>query len=708
MPRVPLYVSTGTPAGRKLAEERLATVATAVFRAPIDLPWCVSRVFSRLGPRLLIVSETEIWPNLFFQAKRYRASVMIVNGRISDRSAPSYRRLRCMFRPVLECAQTILAQSEIDRARFLDAGADAKVTIVGGNLKYDAPPAELLPQIPPDLQGFIDSANPDLMLVAGSTREGEEATLVPALQEVVTQEKRTLLVVAPRHPGRAALAEAALRDLRLPVVRRSRLAVSTSVDLPAVLILDSVGELVSLFRWADFVFVGGSLNGWGGHNILEPVSFGKAVVVGPYMQNFRDIAAGLCSAGGLVQVQCADELRTVFLKLTEDPHARAAIGQKGLAFADSQRGATALAANEAMRLYGCATPRTHPSLAQRTALYVPSALWRLIAEAKRSAYTTGLVVRRKLDMPVVSVGNLTAGGTGKTPAVAWLVERLWERGYVAGVLSRGYGRLRSCDLALIEAGPDADPIKVGDEPAMLARRFSVTAPNTTFGIHSDRYAAGRAIEKRGGCDLLVMDDGFQHMQLHRTLDLVLLDATTPFGNGYTLPLGRLREPAAMIRHADAVLLTRCEPDFDTEPIRRFVHGENSDIPVFRSTMLPTTLVDLETRLSASVESLAGKRVGVFCGIGNPQSFFREVQRHGCRTVFERSFADHHRYTARDRLALRQSAVESGANLLLTTEKDGLNLGDTSEFGLPVLALQVALHVEDPAGLLTLILARVAA
>lgn len=704
MPTVPIYVSTGTPAGRKLAEERLTSVANAVFRAPVDLPWCVSSVFSKLSPRLLIVSETEIWPNLFFQAKRFGASTMIVNGRMSDRSAPKYRKLRFAFQGVLGCVNTILAQSNVDRDRFVDAGACPSATRVGGNLKYDFNPKQALPEPPGDLREFMDIAKPGFVLVAGSTREGEEAALVSALRRVVARVGRALIVVAPRHPQRSDQAEIALRGLGLPIFRRTRLPGDGPTELPAVLLVDSVGELASLYRRADLVFVGGSLNGWGGHNVLEPVSFSKPVVVGPFMQNFRDVAAGLRDAGGLVQVRNAAELNDVLPALAGNPDKRAAIGRMGFAFADSQRGATGRATNEATRLYRRAIPRVPPATVRYTALGLPSVLWSGVARARRSGYASGLFESRRLTAPVISIGNITAGGTGKTPTVAWLVERLWERGYTAGVLTRGYGRREARRLVLAEASAGADPLELGDEPALLARRFAVTAPRTALAVHPDRHTGGRALASRDGIDVLVMDDGFQHMQLHRTLDVVLLDATTPFDNGHALPLGRLREPVASLAHADAVLLTRCDPGFDDEYVREVVRNANPDTPVFRSRMVAATLADLGTGRSASLGSLTGMNVGAFCGVGNPDSFFREIRRQGCKTVFERLFRDHHRYTARDRQTLRQLATRCGADLLVTTEKDGLNLGEASELGLPVLALHIDLQVEDRERFLALLLA----
>ena len=694
MPTVPIYVSTGTPTGRKLAEERLAGVASAVFRAPLDLPWCVAKVFANLRPRLLIITETEIWPSLFFQAKRFGVATMIVNGRISDRSAPKYRRLRFAFRDILKCVDLILAQSEEDRDRFIDAGASRTTASVGGNLKYDFDPDAELSELPADLRNFIDAASPGLVLVAGSTREGEEAALTPALRRVVARVRRTLLVVAPRHPERFAEAGRALAALGLPVLRRSRLPGRAPPDLPSVLLLDSLGELAGLYRRADLVFVGGSLNGWGGHNVLEPVSFSKAVVVGPYMQNFRDIAAGLRAAGGLVQVHGADELETALPSLAADAAGRAAIGRRGREFADSQRGATNRAAEEARRLYGRAIPRVPPTAARYAALRIPAALWSTVAGARRWGFATGLLASRELPIPVVSVGNLTAGGTGKTPTVAWLVERLWEEGYTAGVLTRGYGRDEKRRLILVESGTSADPVAVGDEPAMLARRFAKTAPRTVIAVHRDRHTGGRALANRGGFDVLVMDDGFQHMQLRRMLNIVLLDATAPFDHGYALPLGMLREPVGSLWAADIVLLTRCEAGLDDSGLREAVHAVSPQADVIRSRMVTTGLVGLNIEQSAPLDSLTGASVAAFCGVGNPDSFFGAVRSLGCGVAARCAFPDHHRYSEADRRELNRVAIDRSAQLILTTEKDAMNLGGTAEFRLPVFALRVELQVEQ--------------
>ena len=705
MPEVPIYVSTGTVTGRALAQNSLEGVATAVIRAPVDLPWCVARVFSTLRPRVMIVSETELWPNYFFQAKRFGTSAMIVNGRISDRSAPRYRRLRFLFRAALDCIDSILVQSDADRERFIAAGAPSARTFVGGNLKYDFDSRSSTDEVPPVLMNLLRESAPDLVLVAGSTRETEEELLEPGLLDVANCVRKSLLVVAPRHPHRFDEAAAALQGTGLPVHRRSRLGRGESIDLPAIVLLDSLGELASLYCRADLVFVGGSLNGWGGHNVLEPVLFGKPVVVGPHMQNFRQIASGLRQAGGLVQVGDSETLRRALVDLARDAGKRRAIGAAGQAFAESQRGATERAKEEALRLYRIALPWRPPRFVEFVALGIPAAAWEIGARVRRHAYATGMASSRQLATPVLSVGNITVGGTGKTPTAAWLVERLWERGLVAGILTRGYGR-RSSQLEVLGTSDSADPRRVGDEPAMLARRFISTAPMTRFAVHPDRFSAGHALEECGDIDFFVLDDGFQHMQLRRVLNIVLLDASEPFGNGHALPLGRLREGPASLSAADLVLLTRCDPDMDYRAIQESVSRVSPRAPVFNSRMLATDLIDIKTGKTQELESLLEKRVAAFCGIGNPHSFFLALPRFGCESVLQRSYRDHHRYTSRDKAILRNAAVQSGADAFVTTAKDAVNLGDPDELALPAYAVQIELQVDNAEEFLTYVLAAV--
>lgn len=699
LPSVPIYLSTGTPSGRQLAEARLGGIVQGFFRAPVELPWCVASVFSRLRPRALIIAETELWPNYFFQAKRFGAAALVVNGRLSDRSAPRYRALRFLFGPVLQCADLVLAQSPADRDRFIAAGCPTIKARSAGNFKYDADSASPEGDPPTDLERFLECANPDPLIVAGSTREGEEAMLAPALRAIAAKRNRLLVIDAPRHPHRFDEAERALATTGLPVLRRSRLDPSHPCSLPAILLLDSLGELASLYPRADLVFVGGSLNGWGGHNILEPVLHGRPVVVGPHMQNFRQITRDLLQAGGLLQVANDDELSRALQDLIANSARREALGRAGQAWALSQSGASERASQEAVRLYRRARPRQAASGVARVTLRPLATCWSAASRVRRWAYERGILARHRLAAPVISIGNLTVGGTGKTPMVAWLVERLAQAGHTAAVLTRGYGRDNSHRTHLAPAASGADPRLLGDEPAMLARRFASSAPSALLAVGADRYAAGRMAEGHGDIDFLVLDDGLQHLKLERSLEIVLLDGSQPFGNGYMLPLGSLREPPSSLAKADIVLVTRTEPEFDYQRLRAEVRNWNPRAPVFHARTVPRRLVDLRSGEACELAALASKRVAAFCGIGNPRAFWKQVRKAAREIVARRAFRDHHRYTPPELDQLNRLAAAQGAQAFVTTEKDAMNLPAAERLLLPTFVLEIDLEIDDAEELL---------
>ena len=691
VPGAETYVSVSTGPGLKLARDRLAGSASGVFRAPVDLAWVVARVYRKLRPRLVVVAETELWPGYFFQAARNRVPVVVVNGRISDRAAPRYRWLRTFFRPVLAKARLILVQSDGDRTRFLDAGAIPDSVRVGGNFKYDSFGAATRPQLPTDLGSFLRRARPQTMLVAGSTRDGEEQMLLPALRGLARREPRTLAVVAPRHPERFGEAWRVIKQTELTAYRRSRLPAEAAA-LPAVLLLDSIGELAALYEHADLAFVGGSLNGWGGHNVLEPLSFRKPVVVGPHMQNFRQIARELISAGGLVQVQSAEALATALVDLTEDLAKARQVGLRGRAVADAKRGASALAASEAARAFWESLPMYSPTALAKACLWLPAAAWSGVASVRMRLFRRGALRSSRLRCPVISIGNLSVGGTGKTPMVEWLTAQLAKRGYRAAVLTRGYGRDRPKDLRILGAGSGASPDDCGDEPVMMARRFHRKAPKALIAVAAARAAAGRVLDRSGLVDCFVMDDGFQHLWLQRSLDIVLVDAMRPFGNGHCLPLGILREPVSALKHADIIMLTRAGAGDTLASLREFIRGVNPTAPIFRSRTVVTGLVPIGSDGRDAPSELGQVPVATFCGLGNPTAFQAQVRRAGFTVVADFTFPDHHRYSRRDVEDLVRRASEAEAEGLLTSVKDAVNLAAAPELALPAYALQTEIEV----------------
>ena len=261
-PRAPLFLSVGTLAGYGTAKEKMANRVNGIFYAPIDLVFAIRRVLRSLQPALVVVLETEIWPNLFREVKRAGCGLVVVNGRISDRTEARYRRLSWFFREVLQWPDVVLAQSEAICERYLAMGAPATRVQVGGNLKYDFVPKEVDAASP--VRQVIENAQPAEIWIAASTMPpaftgdvDEDDVVVQAFQALAEKRPRLLLVLAPRRPERFDGAAAKLEAAGIRYVRRSRL--QQALELPGVLLLDTIGELSGLFSLADVVFMGGTL-----------------------------------------------------------------------------------------------------------------------------------------------------------------------------------------------------------------------------------------------------------------------------------------------------------------------------------------------------------------------------------------------------------------------------------------------------------------
>ena len=647
-------------------------MTAGVFYAPLDLPFANRRVLNTIRPRLVVIFETEIWPNLYWQVKQAGAGLMIVNGRLSDRAFPSYRCFRFLFQSVLRHVDLILAQSEEDCERMIAIGSDAARVEVGGNLKYDFQASDAV--APDAVRRFLAQCQPGPLIIAGSTREEEERPVVQAFQRVAERYVKALLIVAPRHPRRFEEAEAALVASGLPVVRRSALnSLSAGVELPAVLLLDSLGELSSLYALADVVFVGGSLNGWGGHNVLEPASSGRPVVVGPAMQNFAEIAETLLSERGMIRIGGQEELGASLLDLLRDRDAALAIGERGRRVAEAQQGATARAIDAGMRLYGDAVPVSIPSWPRRVLLGGPAMTWGAVTRRRAASFSAGNISSKRLKSFTLCVGNLSAGGEGKTPMVAWLVERLCERGYRTAVLTRGYRR-DSREPRII-VGPESEHTakQIGDEAYLLRRRFQDLEITVPMGVGADRFQVGTELEARFPIDVTVMDDGYQHFALERDFDLLVVDASRPFGGRRMLPLGRLREPISGASRARAILLTKTQPEVRYNGIESVLRRVNPGAPIFRAQTRAAAIVDAMSAAEKPLDSLLGERCVGFCGLGNPDSFWRTIEAMGIHPVERLAFPDHHRYSARDIDKIAEMARRAGAGVLLTTEKDFANL-----------------------------------
>ncbi|MFQ5694621.1 MAG: tetraacyldisaccharide 4'-kinase, partial [Terriglobia bacterium] len=298
---------------------------------------------------------------------------------------------------------------------------------------------------------------------------------------------------------------------------------------------------------------------------------------------------------------------------------------------------------------------------------------------------------------VISVGNLTVGGTGKTPLVLRLATWLGSRGLHVAILTRGYGRRARMPLVINGQGETKHytPELMGDEPILLARRL----PQVTIGIGTDRYAVGQQIvqmEAPHPPAVFLLDDGFQHQRLARDLDVVLVDARQPFDGGALLPAGGLREPLAALARADVIVLTRTEVA-SAEEVLASIGRLNPQAPVFRATTRFLNALDPTTHRPANLYVLKQQPALAFCGVGNPEAFWEDLGRWGFNVVGTKAFPDHHRYKVEDFKVLMKEADRVGARALLTTEKDAVNFTVIVPSHPPTFYCRIDLALEDEPG-----------
>ncbi len=332
LPAPAVVLTCATPTGRARARQQLTGVP--VTYAPYDLPRTVNRFLRRVRPRLLIVIETELWPNMLYRAWRTGVPALVASARVSERTAGFYRRLPGLLAPALAANTWIAAQSESDAGRFLSLGVPQERIQVAGNVKFDR-------SVPVDLsrRGALwrqGQAADRPVWIAGSTQPGEEAVVLAAHRLVLAAFPTALLILAPRHPARF---DGVARDITasdLPCARRS---LGDEVSAVPVLLLDTLGELVEFYAAADVAFVGGSLVEVGGHNLLEPAAVGTPVLSGPHQFNSPQVARALRDQGGLVLVHDATELANSVVRLLSDPQARTAQIAAALRVISANRGA---------------------------------------------------------------------------------------------------------------------------------------------------------------------------------------------------------------------------------------------------------------------------------------------------------------------------------------------------------------------------------
>jgi 3-deoxy-D-manno-octulosonic-acid transferase len=698
-PNVPIYLSVSTVGGRRAAEREAESLVNGVFYSPIDYVSCVRRAIRAIRPALLIVLETEIWPNLYAETKRAGASLAIANARISNRTWKRYKKLKLFFCPVLQLADAVYVQSKPDYERYRTLGVLAHKLHAESNLKYDAATANGLADIP--------TFGAEKVWIAASTvgpnergsfekhQIDEDEIVIRAFAKLAAEFPKLLLVLAPRQPARFDLVAQKLEQTGFPFVRRSKMRFSNppALQLPAILLLDTLGELSSAYQHADVVFIGGSIAPRGGHNLIEPAAAGAPVIVGPHMQNFETITQDFLDAHALLQIASeADLLPTVRSLLIEQERARE-LGKFARRVVEMHRGVAQRLTPVLLSLYFRGQSKIPRNVITRAWLRFLAFLWRVGGERKRrigSHYTSSVA---PLPVPVVSIGGITVGGSGKTPFTTYLASELVKRDYSPAILTRGYRRRSPAENVVLSAGSKVPSSLTGDEAQIFLR--SGVAP---IGIGSNRYETARVLLDRfPSTNVLLLDDGFQHARLHRDLDIVVIDGLDPFGGGELVPLGRLREPLASLQRAHMFVVTRAESDLRFRAIAEALREHNPTAPTFRTRLIAGNWRDYHT---GECIDLKNQRVAAFCGLGNPQNFWDTLDSLGLEVVFRWAFKDHHAYRPAELQYVAQQGIFNRAQWLVTTEKDRMNFPGRLSAGIAPLRmawLEIELELQDSGG-----------
>ena len=628
-----IAVSTTTPAGFDLANARLENCP--VFFMPLDFAFVVRRYLGVIQPKLLILMESEIWPRLLVECEAAQVPVVVANARISDRSFPRYSRLRWLWRPLLNKVALFLTQGKETADRIAALGVEsAKIRIVG-NMKFDAPA--------PDSSEIVEALRRNLppgdFVVCGSTLEGEEVEILDSWVRLSESGHRGVLMIAPRHPQRFSHVLEMVGPSGIQATEWLR--GPRPLDLGDIIVLDTIGRLASIYQLATVALIGGSLVPAGGHNPLEPARFGVPIIMGPSYENFRDIVEEMRAARTITIVEHGNLMITLHRAMGRYANGETEIADRARAFfAAEKRGCSTYAGYSAR---ASATKR-ETLIARRPWLLPLVPLYAVASAIKDWLFDRRFLTISRLTLPVISVGSLSAGGAGKTPFVIMLGEFLRQQSLNVDVLSRGYGREGDAQL---QVDPSGSAKRYGDEPIEIARS------GLPVFVGRRRHAAGQLAEASVQTQGHLLDDGFQHRRLERTLDIVLL--TREDMEDTLLPAGNLREPRSALKRADVVILREDEASLLLEQL-----SLDSEVQVW--------IVRRELHLE---DFLA--RPFVFCGLARPAAFVGMIESLGVEVAGSHFFRDHHPFADSDIDELIMQARSVAADGFYITAKDAVKL-----------------------------------
>ena len=706
-PKSPILVSVVTTSGYEMAN-RIIKDADAIIYFPLDLPWLAGHVLRRIRPRVFLPVETELWPNFLRTARKIHVPVMMVNGRISDKSVKQYKHLHSLLRNMIGTVKLFAMQSPIDAEYIMRLGAPQELVTVTGNTKFDQTYTDVSPEEKQKIIEEMGLSKNDGIFLAGSTHRGEEEAVLQAFKAVRETHPHARLVIAPRELLRTMEVVHLCRKAGFSVTTRTKLQNEAPQD-EDIVILDTIGELGKVYSIGDVVFVGGSLVPHGGHNILEPAAHGKAIIVGSHMFNFKDTYALFKNRDACLTVKNGEELAKQVTRLFDEPEHRHRMEEETRAIVRENKGASrksAILLHQMLESYESSPENRHhvrstqkitnfqtyfidlvhskevdglfPHLIMGI-LYIFSLIYGLLVNIKLAGYKYGIFQKQKLDCFVISLGNVTVGGTGKTPTAQRLARDIRDMGYRVVILNRGYRAKWHGEVGIVSDGKrlHMDAAEAGDEAYMLAKHL----PEVPVLIGAERAKTGRYAMEHFGAEVAILDDGYQHWQLERDLDILLVDAVNVFGNGYILPRGTLREPISHISRADICLMTKVDQAAagSCDYIRETVHRYNPEARIVESIHQPRCFIPLTewyvniASQGIDIAQMRGQRIMAVSAIGNPASFEQTLSDLGAVIIESLRYPDHHDYAMSEMTDIFQQAENAGAEAIVITEKDAVKI-----------------------------------
>ena len=744
MPDRPILVSAFTVGGYNMAKQ-IIPEADAIIFFPLDLPFVAESMVKRIHPGIFMPVETELWPNFLRAIRERHIPVMMVNGRISEKSVKTYRYLYGIWDDMLSTVSRFCMQSSIDADYIYSLGADKNKIFVTGNTKFDQTYAEVTPEDYVRYKEELGLNNSYPIIMAGSTHPGEEKALFDAFKKVREKYADARLVIAPRKVNRADEISKLASTYGFETGYRSKMLENSALrkGYPVVL-LDTIGELGRIYAIGDVVFVGGSLCKTGGHNVLEPAAHAKPIIVGPNMQNFKDSYSLLSKVGACKMVNNVAELASEMLDIIGNDERREKMGAASLQVIKENRGADIRSIHYLKELLDLTSvpAREYASYPINTRgindegggglrhsdaiiqyiyqiAYGPetpfygwlilgflrgcSYLYEYGVRLKLAMYDMGIKKKEKLDCCVISIGNITVGGTGKTPTAQKMADLIKRMGYRVVILNRGYRSHWDKEIGVVSDGNKIfmTAYEAGDEAYLMAK----TLPGIPVVIGKNRAITGKYAVEKLNAEVIIMDDGYQHWHLERDLDVVLVDTLNMFGNGCVLPRGMLREPLENLNRGDLFLLTKTDQSsiLSRMQLRKTIGKYNSKAPVVESVHHPKNFVEIAdwykgiTQNHLELSELEGKNVMVFSAIGNPSSFEQTLSGIGLNIKEAVRYPDHHDYGMLEMQYILERASSHNAVAMITTSKDAVKIPTEfiySSREIPLYILNMDIQVTD--------------